>query len=293
MAEEAAAMPAVMRPALWIAALNGEAEKVRHLIASANIEEKGGRNGYTPLLVCAHNGEAEVAQVLLVAGADVSAGENDGRSPLMVAAIQGEQEIVHLLLEHNADVSALDDYGDMPLHAAAINGDENVLRILLEHGADVSAKGGDGDSPLHKAIRYGNVAGALRVLLQHGAETSATNNEGATPLHLAAGAGYLAVVDLMLECGAEMGAATEAGEEVVRLLMDRGADLSAQDCLGKTPMEVATSFSHLQIAAMIKAEAIRRAQCRAFAMGQQARLGEGSAVQGLEAGVVQMVLEHV
>ena len=47
---------------------------------------------------------------------------------------------------------------------------------------------------------------------------------------------------------------------------------------------------------MLKAEAERReavARCEAFAMGHQERLGAGSRVRWLDAGVVQMVLEQV
>ena len=48
--------------------------------------------------------------------------------------------------------------------------------------------------------------------------------------------------------------------------------------------------------AMMKAEVDRRAHCEsreAFAMGHLERLGAGSRVRGLDAGVVQMVLELV
>jgi len=44
---------------------------------------------------------------------------------------------------------------------------------------------------------------------------------------------------------------------------------------------------------MLKAEGVRRAQCVAFAMGHHARLGEGTRVEKLDAGVVRMVLERV
>ena len=40
-------------------------------------------------------------------------------------------------------------------------------------------------------------------------------------------------------------------------------------------------------------EAVRRARCEAFAMGHQERLGAGSRVRWLDAGVVQMVLKQV
>ena len=40
-------------------------------------------------------------------------------------------------------------------------------------------------------------------------------------------------------------------------------------------------------------EAVRRAQCEAFAMGQSERLGAGSQVRWLEPEVMRMILEQV
>ena len=62
---------------------------------------------------------------------------------------------------------------------------------------------------------------------------------------------------------------------------------------GRTPEDAAIAIPHPQIAAMIRAEGVRRAKCEAFALGQHARLGAGSWVQALDAGVVSMVLEKV
>ena len=46
----------------------------------------------------------------------------------------------------------------------------------------------------------------------------------------------------------------------------------------------------LKCAVVIKAEGVRRAKCVAFAMGHQERLGAGSRVLTLDAGVVRMIL---
>ena len=72
-----------------------------------------------------------------------------------------------------------------------------------------------------------------------------------------------------------------------------GADEQTQTNDGRTPEDVATTEGHHQIAAMLKAEGVRRAQCVAFAMGHHARLGEGTWVEELDAGVVRMVLAEV
>ena len=48
--------------------------------------------------------------------------------------------------------------------------------------------------------------------------------------------------------------------------------------------------SHLQTSAMLKAKGVRRAQWEVFSMGELVRLGPGSRVWGLDAGVVRMLL---
>jgi len=80
---------------------------------------------------------------------------------------------------------------------------------------------------------------------------------------------------------------------VARLLLDRGADEQTQTNDGRTPEDVATLGAHHQIVEMLKAEGVRRAQWVAFAMGHHERLGGGSPVDELDAGVVRMVLEQV
>ena len=76
-------------------------------------------------------------------------------------------------------------------------------------------------------------------------------------------------------------------------LLDAGADEQLITVLGKAPEDMATEQGHHQVAAMLKAEGVRRAQCVAFAMGHHARLGEGTWVEELDADVVRMVLEKV
>ena len=82
-------------------------------------------------------------------------------------------------------------------------------------------------------------------------------------------------------------------EHLYRLVAALGAPMQAKPIEGQTPEEVALAFSYPEIAAMLQAEAGRRAQCVAFAMVQHERLGAGSWVQELDAGVVRMVLERV
>ena len=82
------------------------------------------------------------------------------------------------------------------------------------------------------------------------------------------------------------------------LLLANGADLQSKTNAGRTPEDAAIMRQNVQIAAMIRAEAarreaMRRAKCEAFAMGQLERLGAVSRVRALDPGVVRMVLDHL
>ena len=79
-------------------------------------------------------------------------------------------------------------------------------------------------------------------LIEHGADLAATTNRGWTALHIAARFGCWAAV---------------------RLLLDQGADAHSKGQDGTTPEDVASLFSHTQIAEMIKAEAGRRSASKA------------------------------
>ena len=196
---------------------------------------------------------------------------------LWVASRDGQTEKVRQLLAEEVDIEEKGGpHASAPLKEASGHGHVVVVLLLLEHGADVSVKNIRGASPLHYATLEG-LAETMFLLLHHGADVSATDELGWTPLHHAAVRGRV---------------------KVVQLLLEHGADLQLRNSQGQTPEDMATFRSQLEVAAMIKAEEVRReelrmAQCVAFAMGHQERLGTRSWVQELDAGVVRMVLEQV
>jgi len=163
-----------------------------------------------------------------------------------------------------------------PLSTASFSGHADVVEVLLDHGADASAKDAYGYTALHRSALMGHKE-VVVLLLENGADVSAIDGSGMTALHRSSRWGR---------------------EEVVHMLLDHGADMSVKDNFGETAQDLATTRSHVQIVAMLKAEparreAVRTSKCVAFAMGQHERLGVGTRVRGLDPGVVRMVLEHV
>jgi len=68
---------------VWIAASDGDLEKVRQYIAQdPRLATAGDDNGYTAIHAAAAYGHQELFQMLLTAGADIHARDNDGDTPL-------------------------------------------------------------------------------------------------------------------------------------------------------------------------------------------------------------------
>ena len=97
---------------------------------------------------------------------------------LMLAAHAGNLPMVKLLLEGWADVNACDERGWSPLTKAVYNpelkrGFADVVQALIDAGANIEAAIGYGVRPLMLAAGYGETA-VVEALLNAGADVRAT-----------------------------------------------------------------------------------------------------------------------
>jgi ankyrin repeat protein len=89
--------------ALLRAARAGNADTVRALIASPNVDVNGiDDQGNTPLIEAARFGHDDVVTALLIAKADTKAKNNEGKTALILAAEGGHDETVRMLTEAGA-----------------------------------------------------------------------------------------------------------------------------------------------------------------------------------------------
>lgn len=156
------------------AAMRGDRQAVRALLAGgADVNAPQG-DGMTALHWASERGDIELARMLLGAGAAVEpATRIGGYAPLHLAARSGSTEVAKLLLEAGADpLSAAQGTGAAPLHLAAASGDPALVALLLERGANPNAQDRDwGQTPLVFAAAL-NRADAIRTLVAGGADPS-------------------------------------------------------------------------------------------------------------------------
>lgn len=173
--------------------------------------------GNTALILAVNSGHCEVAELLRAAGCEPDVYE---------AAAIGHTARVAELIERDARV--LDSYspeGFTPLMLAAHFGHTEAVEFLLAHGANVNvvARHEMRVTALHAAL-FGRQVKAARRLIEAGADVNAKRagagwpRAGWTALHYAAGSGFV---------------------ELIELLIARGAQLSARDAQGRTPLDVA------------------------------------------------------
>ena len=148
------------------------------------------------------NGDRQGFDKLLLENPKAASGRGPGGStPLMYAALYGDAGSVRRLLGNGANPNIQNDAGATALLWAV--DDEERTRLLLEGGADPNARSGEGRTALIIAAgRFGSSA-VVKLLLDHGADPSAISSQGQSAASAAALAG---------------------DEEVLRILVARGAD---------------------------------------------------------------------
>jgi ankyrin repeat protein len=213
-------------------------------------------------------GYERIALELLDRGADPFAPSLDGDPPLALAVRLGWTRLAERLIASGVALDARDSHGMSALHLAAALGREGALRSLVAHGASPDVRAADGQTPLGVALSAGRRdladwldwrgwplpkralqatdlpaaaivgdADAVRRLLDLGFAIDTPDAQGCSALLRAAGGGHRAVVDLLLERGADPQRAAHTGAtplsaavsmrqgELVERLLVAGADL--------------------------------------------------------------------
>lgn len=173
-------------------------------------------------------------------GFDLNSPDPDLTPPLVLALQRDALAVArYLVLQPEVDVEAVNAAGENALMMAALRNHLPLVEQLLARRAQVNRPGW---APLHyAATNKGEHALTItRLLLEHHAYIDAESPNGTTPLMMAARYGR---------------------EEVVRLLLEEGADPTLRNRLGLDAIDFARQVSRQTVIDMIAA-AIRARQPR-------------------------------
>ncbi|TGO23957.1 hypothetical protein BPAE_0116g00180 [Botrytis paeoniae] len=187
-----------------------------------------------PIQRAAKRGRLEIVQILLHAGADLNAGAGQAGTALFAAASNGHLGACQLLLNMGADIHAGSMNGTA-LHGAAEWGHVDILHLLLAHGAQIDDDCKLWGTALQMAARQGRL-NSFNFLLSSGADIHHIGGCHHNLLQASAYGGNLKIVEQCLDSGINvdirggggvetplLAAAQQGHAEIVKLLLDRGA----------------------------------------------------------------------
>lgn len=130
--------------------------------------------------------------------------ESEDRQRALLEAIEdGDESNVRELLAAGASAAPAKFYDDHPLAVAAEGGDAGIVRLLLEHGADATRYF---DTPPMLAAVEGGSLEVMKLVHEAGAPIDQPDEDGYTALMSAASRGELEIVRYLVEHGADVNA---------------------------------------------------------------------------------------
>ncbi|RYZ18835.1 MAG: hypothetical protein EOO16_21485 [Chitinophagaceae bacterium] len=246
---------------LMKAARRDDTEEIQSMLSTGAVDLKQvDANGFTPLHYAARQGSFAAAQLLIRAGADLKARTPIGATPLYLAMYNNHYRVAYLLLTSGAaigdfqawQVAELEKRTDAPmkdllqrfpairdeqaryyalaraLSAAALVRADSILRVQkLELDKPLIIEG----IPVLFSPVYDDQVAAARWIIEQGASPDGRSSPDRwTPL---------------------MVAAYRGNEEMVRMLLEKGASKTARDTSGRTAADYARQSGKTAIVALL------------------------------------------
>jgi uncharacterized protein len=232
-----------------------------------------GGGGLTALIFAAREGDLQSAKILLDAGADVNQTSEYGWTPLLTATNNRHYQLAKYLIERGANPNIANKGGWTPLYLATDNGNIEggdypvpkadmdhleFVRFLLDHDADPNARAKEntltrtiftmqwfyeaGATPFVRAAQSSDVA-LMQVLLEYGADPFMRTDNGDSALTASAGIGWVE--------GVTYERSQKDNASAIRMLLDLGLDPNGANREGRTPLMGAALKGRTEVVQML------------------------------------------
>ncbi|KAL1868907.1 hypothetical protein Daus18300_005743 [Diaporthe australafricana] len=183
--------------------------------------------GFNPLACAVKCGNTDVARYLTtVKGVQSDVYHPGFGSILHIAAAHSTMEVVRQLIRTGAEHSLVNaEFGESVLYSTIGKEDKKELRKIIRYlveevGVDVNALGGGWGSPLLRTVAEAKGTHLMKYLLSHGARTNQVDSLGRTAAH------WAVINQRRMD---------------LETLVESGADISATDNFGRSPLHFAAS----------------------------------------------------
>ena len=221
---------------LIITACDAQTLQLVSVTATVTQEAHHQKEGDMELIAAAQRGDLAGVNKLLDEGASVTAQDDTGKTALIAAAYQNHLEVAKRLIEAGADVNVQDNTQQSAYLIPTADGYLELLKLTLEAGADVHSLDSFNGTGLIRAADRGHVE-IIEVLLQTDIDVDHVNRLG-----------WTALLEAII-----LGDGGPRHTEVVRLLVEAGADVNLADSQGASPLEHARQRGFQNMIAILEA----------------------------------------
>jgi len=234
-------------------------EAIRQIIQGGNINAAYG-GGYTPLMIAVDLGNKEIVRMLIQAGADVNI-EHRGETALGIIfenmIDDDDREIAMVLIDAGANLNQRDINGKTPLIDAVMMEEPKLVSKILIKGADMDARDNTGSTALMYASENGNKE-IVTMLIDSNVNSVDRNDHSA--LYKAFLNNHNDIVDMLIQAGANINSELLRAaiinpspiiDNLVRKLIQSGADVLTMDDEGNTPLMLALRRRNVNIAKLL------------------------------------------
>jgi len=232
-------------------------------------------SGNTPLHLASISRHDEIIDLLIQHHADVNTLNTQGLPPLYLASLYGNPESIKLLLAAGADINFRDVDGNTPLHTAVLYRHPENLDELLKVNPDIDAINTAGYTPLHLAVRRPDNEKAIELLLQQRADVNIPDPTGRNALLVSVGSHQKEYIALLVSNGIDINSQDNDGntalhyplfnvlenklylplsKEIVKILMEEGADPHIRNKGGKSPTDLAVESGENELINLLKSK---------------------------------------